>query len=139
MLKRVILALGFIFLLSACTTTPTVVLNGSELTVEIADTPETRRTGLMHRTELTKNSGMLFVYDSARSVSFWMKNTLIPLDILYFDADLKLTQIYADTPPCKSDPCPTYPSTQPTKYVLELNAGESAKIGATIGSEITLP
>lgn len=134
-----VVLLGLAALLSGCSTgEPTVTLSGQEYTIEITDTPKARRTGLMYRTELAKDSGMLFIYDSARSVSFWMKNTLIPLDILYFDADQKLQQIYADTPPCKTNPCPLYPSSQPTRYILELNAGESAEIGAKIGDELTL-
>lgn len=108
-------------------------------TVEIANTDSEREIGLMHRTELPADHGMLFVFDEPRQVSFWMKNTLTPLDILYFDADRKLMQIYANTPPCKQSECETYPSTsQSIQYALELPAGTVKQIGAKIGVEFQI-
>ena len=83
----------------------------------------------MYRTRLAANHGMLFVYKKAELRSFWMKNTRIPLDILFFDAERRLINVSADTPPCKSDPCPTYQSAAPAKYVLELNAGVVFSLG----------
>ncbi len=67
-----------------------------------------------------------------------MKNTRIPLDIMYFDKDLKLVSISADTPPCRVSRCPSYPSKAPAKYVLELNAGTAAKLGVRVGDRLTL-
>ena len=67
-----------------------------------------------------------------------MKNTKIPLDIFYFDEDLKLVNVSENTPPCRSSRCPGYPSTGPAKYVLELNAGKAAELGAKPGDELKL-
>jgi len=102
-------------------------------TVEIADTDAARERGLMFRTHLATGHGMLFVYPDAQPRYFWMKNTLIPLDILFFDARHRLINVSVDTPPCKADPCPTYASATPAKYVLELNAGAVNSLGIKTG------
>jgi len=91
--------------------------------VEIADEPHERNQGLMFRDSLKLDRGMLFVFDDERMLSFWMKNTLIPLDMLFVDADFRIVDIKENVPPCKEDPCPNYPSKKPAKYVLEVNAG----------------
>lgn len=141
MLRLTLLAL---ILLVGCTSAATqdqytVSLGEHTYTVDLAMTPAERAQGLMHRPELPDGTGMLFVYPAELpGVQFWMKNTLVPLDILYFDSDLKLTQIYADTPPCTANPCPTYPASSSTQYVLELPAGTARADGATIGQKLKL-
>ncbi|HJP97704.1 MAG TPA: DUF192 domain-containing protein [Rhodanobacteraceae bacterium] len=112
---------------------PAVTLRGHRFTVEIADTVAAREHGLMDRTAMPADHGMLFVFADAEPRTFWMKNTLIPLDILFFDSADRLVTIRADVPPCKTNPCPTYASTAPARYVLELNAGTAASIGARKG------
>jgi hypothetical protein len=117
----------------------TVSLGSSTYTVELATTPEQRARGLMHRESLPSDAGMLFVYPAELAgVEFWMKNTLIPLDILYFDKTQHLTQIYAETPPCVADPCPTYGAAQPTQYILELPSGAAARDGVTIDTYLQI-
>ncbi len=91
--------------------------------VEIADEPHELNQGLMFRENLELDRGMFFVFDDERTLSFWMKNTLIPLDMLFVDADFRIVDIKENVPPCKEDPCPSYPSKKPAKYVLEVNAG----------------
>ena len=91
--------------------------------VEIADEPHELNQGLMFRENLELDRGMFFVFDDERTLSFWMKNTLIPLDMLFVDADFRIVDIKENVPPCKEDPCPSYPSEQPAKYVLEVNSG----------------
>ncbi|MGH8400088.1 MAG: DUF192 domain-containing protein [Gammaproteobacteria bacterium] len=99
-----------------------VVIAGHAFSVEIVDTEAARERGLMFRTHMASDHGMLFMYEDAQPLTFWMKNTLIPLDILFFDAHRQLINVAANTPPCKIADCPTYASAAPAQYVLELNA-----------------
>ena len=127
--------------LSACTVHAagtTVELKGHKFDVEIADTPETRARGLMFRDSMAADHGMLFLFDRADPQAFWMKNTHIPLDILYFDENYKLVSMQERVPPCRSDPCSVYPSTGPAKYVLELNSGTAEKLGVKAGDVLTV-
>ena len=107
--------------------------------VEIADEPNERNQGLMFRENLEWDRGMFFVFDDERILSFWMKNTLIPLDMLFIDADFRIVDIKENVPPCKDDPCPSYSSEHPAKYVLEVNSGfvleNNIKIDDTISFE----
>jgi uncharacterized membrane protein (UPF0127 family) len=120
------------------TSGPAVVLHGHEIGVELATDPASREHGLMGRTRLKPDHGMLFVFPDVQPRTFWMKNTLIPLDILYFDGDRKLVSMQLDVPPCAADPCATYPSDLPARYVLELAAGRAERIGARVGDTLTL-
>ncbi|HEX7341923.1 MAG TPA: DUF192 domain-containing protein [Rhodanobacteraceae bacterium] len=115
-----------------------VVLDGHSFSVELATTDAQRAHGLMDRTQLAANHGMLFVFAQQAQQTFWMKDTLIPLDILYFDKDRKLVSMQLDVPPCKTTPCPVYPSGKPALYVLELKAGTAVKIGANTGDMLTI-
>lgn len=90
----------------------------------------------MFRTTLAANHSMLFIFPYTSQQAFWMKNTLVPLDMLFFDADRKLVSMQLDVPPCRADPCPSYPSTVPARYVLELAAGTARRIGVQIGDEL---
>jgi hypothetical protein len=118
-------------------TSPTVTLHGHAFTVEIAATPAEQEHGLMDRTSMTADHGMLFMFPDSQPRTFWMKNTLIPLDMLFFDANRHLVAIQANAQPCKADPCQLYPSNTPARYVLEINAGTAAKLGARRGDVIT--
>ena len=90
---------------------------------EIADTNESRQRGLMFREKLKENTGMIFIFDYEGKHSFWMKNTLIPLDLIWISTDKKV--VYIQTlQPCKSDPCPSYKPEIDSKYVLEVDAGK---------------
>lgn len=129
---------------SACAATPThvstpaVELHGQRFSVELATNAASRERGLMMRTSMQPGHGMLFVFSSAAPQAFWMKNTLIPLDILYFGADRKLVSMQLDVPPCKADPCSIYPSDAPARYVLELTAGSAVRIGAQVGDVLDI-
>src|SRR3989338_1452356 len=81
---------------------------------EIADTDEEMAQGLMFRTSLGKNYGMLFIYQSASAVNFWMKNTLIPLDVVFISEDFTVVKIHHAVP-CTKEPCQLYNSGQPIK------------------------
>lgn len=104
----------------------------------MARTPRERERGLMFRRELPRDQGMLFVQPPGPA-AFWMKNTYIPLDLLYFDADGRLLQIEANAPPCTTPNCPIFASDTPTvHYILEINGGEAARRGIRIGDRLRL-
>jgi len=116
-----------------------VELDGSRYAVEIADDNAERARGLMFRDQMEAGRGMLFIHDREEPQAYWMKNTRIPLDILYFDDARVLVSQQRDVPPCSAgNACPSYPSDAPARYVLELNAGEAEKLGLQDGSELTL-
>ena len=117
---------------------PTVELKGERFTVELADTQEKRALGLMFRDSLPDDHGMLFLFPAEVPQSFWMKNTRIPLDILYFDEELRLVSVSENARPCRTRRCPGYPSAGPAKYVLELNAGKAAELGVQQGDVLEL-
>lgn len=131
-----------ILIFAACTACasegPAVELGGRHFKVEIADTQEKQALGLMFRDSMPADHGMLFVFPNEAPRSFWMKNTRIPLDIMYFDKDLRMVSVSADTPPCRVSRCPSYPSKKPAKYVLELNAGVASELGVGPGDKLTL-
>jgi uncharacterized membrane protein (UPF0127 family) len=127
--------------LSACATTSGdgkwVELKGKRFEVEVADDPAERERGLMFRDEMAADHGMIFVHDSEETQSYWMKNTRIPLDIIYFDHARKLVSV-AHAPPCSlGDGCPPFPSEGPALYVLELNGGAADDLGLKPGDEIS--
>jgi len=132
------LAIAVLVCSSCVAREPYVVLNGQRFTVELAETTEKQALGLMFRDSLAADRGMLFLFPSESRRSFWMKNTRIPLDILYFDSDLALVSIAADARPCRSARCPTYPSEGAAQYVLELNAGKAAELGVRPGDVLEL-
>ena len=115
-----------------------MVLKGEKFSVELAETSEKQALGLMFREEMDDDHGMLFIFPVESIRSFWMKNTRIPLDIFYFDADLELVSVAENARPCKTRNCPTYPSAAPAKYVLELNAGKAAELGVQPGDRLKL-
>ncbi len=141
MIKKIIPMVLLILLLTGCQQNQNrVTLKGQSFLVEVADDNNSRAMGLMFREKLADDAGMLFIFPDAYRRAFWMKNTLIPLDILYFDENRILVSISEKTPPCKNTTsrCPNYPSTKPAKYVLEINAGLSEKYGFKPGDELTI-
>lgn len=133
-------ALLLMLLLSGCANAGSwVEVGGQRYRVEVADDDAERARGLMFRDELAEGSGMVFIHDREEPQAYWMKNTRIPLDILYFDSALKLVAQQRDVPPCSAgNACPSYPSNAPARYVLELNAGQAAKLGLQTGAEMRL-
>lgn len=116
---------------------PIIVLGDTRFLVELADTDEEIQVGLMFRDSLPADQGMLFMFNDESPRAFWMKNTRIPLDIVYFDSERRLLNV-ADAVPCRADPCPIYPSDGPARYVLELNAGTAARLGLKAGDRFEL-
>ncbi len=140
-MKKVVLIGCVVVLFSACQHRQhRVSLNDQSFVIELADTDNTRALGLMYREHMADDEGMLFVFPDTQTRAFWMKNTLIPLDILYFDQNQKLVSISENTPPCKNTTtrCPNYPSAKPAKYVLEINAGLSQQYGYKSGDKLII-
>ena len=107
---------------------PRVVLpDGAAIQVELANDEPTRTQGLMYRDHLADDGGMLFFFPQSGEYAFWMKNTLIPLDMVWIDDQRRIVHVKSNVPPCKADPCPNYPPNANAKYVLELAAGVAAK------------
>ena len=134
------LALLVVSSLSSCASArePWVELAGQRYAIEIADDDAERARGLMYRDAMDAGRGMLFIHDAEEPQAYWMKNTKIPLDILYFDNERRLVSQQRDVPPCSAgDRCPPYPSRAPAQYVLELNAGQAARLGLQDGALLT--
>jgi uncharacterized membrane protein (UPF0127 family) len=106
-----------------------------EITFEIADTPKLRAHGLMYRKELPKDRGMIFIFEEDAVQSFWMKNTYIPLDILFLTSDYRVIGILEDVPPYSLEPRTIGKS---GRFVVELAAGVSREFGITSGSTLQL-
>lgn len=104
--------------------------------VEVVDTEGEREKGLMFRESMPKFSGMLFVYETPQPVAFWMKNTLIPLDMLFFDAAGRLERVASNARP--HDETPIFGGND-IQYVLEINGGLAAELGIAPGAELRNP
>ncbi len=117
MKKRLILIL--LLLLVSCQHQSSVTLHEKKIFVETANTDEQRSVGLMYRTNLDPNKGMLFVYPNEDTRGFWMKNTLIPLDMIFINSHFKIIDIHS-AEPCKNE-CIPYGSAGKAQYVLEVN------------------
>jgi uncharacterized protein len=139
-----------VFLLAACGASPKASVapaatpapagprvflpSGSSYTLEVVRTPEEQAQGLMFRESLAEKTGMLFPFGDKAVHRFWMKNTMIPLDMIWMDADGKVIFVSADTPPCKADPCPSYGPDSPAASVLEIAGGKATKERIGVGS-----
>jgi uncharacterized protein len=108
--------------------------SGAVYRLELARTPEEQQQGLMFRESLPERAGMLFLFSEGSAHQFWMKNTMIPLDMIWLDRDGKVLFISADTPPCKADPCPSFGPTTPATNVLEIAGGMAKKEKIEVGS-----
>ena len=113
--------------------------NGQTILLEVAKTPQESEIGLMHRTSLAKDRGMLFLFTPPRYVQFWMKNTLIPLDMLFVSNGV-VKYIGANIPPCQADPCPSYGPKEKIQIdrVVELSAGRAAELKLKVGDRLQI-
>ena len=137
--RRGILRLApfFMLALAGCASGSWVELGGQRYAVEVADNDAERARGLMFRDSLAARDGMLFIHEREEPQAYWMKNTRIALDILYFDNARRLVTQQRGVPPCTlGNGCPPYPSNAPARYVLELNAGEAARLGLVDGVQV---
>ena len=125
---------------NACRSDPRVVIathGGSEAAfeVEVADTPSKREMGLMYRRELAADHGMLFIFPDESVLTFWMKNTPIPLDMIFIGSDLKIVGIVREAVPFTLS---ARSVGLPSRYVLEINGGAAPKRGIEVGDKIRL-
>lgn len=133
---KTLLLLLFVSLLFSCNNDYVELkLNDYSLFVEVAKTDKEREVGLMNRDSLGSNKGMIFVFDSEKRVSFWMKNTRIPLSIAYIGKDGTIYEVY-DLKPYSLEPVPSQRSS--ILYALEVNHGYFKKVGIGPGSKIDL-
>ncbi len=141
-MKKIVLALFLIITVVAI-----IILNNKEdqvcfkdrcFFIEVAQTLEERQRGLMFREELDRDKGMLFIFPVEQEASFWMKNTLIPLDIIWLNANKEVLFISENTQPCSTEKCPSINPGVKAKYVLELNAGMTQEIGLVKGDKMQL-
>lgn len=111
-----------------------------EFEVELATTDQQRKVGLMNRKSLDENKGMLFAFGSKGYINFWMKNTLIPLDIVFMDEKGFIKYIARNSQPCKAlrdSDCPLYNSQFPVQFVLEIKGGRADQLGIKEGDRAT--
>jgi len=117
-------------------------IGGEELKLEVADTPALRSRGLMGRSSLGQNGGVLFVFDQSGIYPFWMKNTLIPLDIIWLDEKGQIVYMKENAEPCSGIVdaiCRAILPGKIARYVIELNGGMVEKLGLQTGDLIELP
>jgi len=112
---------------------PVITIDSARLHVEIVQDPASRQKGLMHRQSLPEDQGMLFVFEHPQYMSFWMRNTFIPLDIAFIDADGRIVDIQSMAP---LDETKQYISAAPALYALEVNQGWFKKHGIKAGSVV---
>jgi hypothetical protein len=105
------------------------------ITADVARTAEERMKGLQFRASLGRDEGMLFVFPSSQRQSFWMKDTLIPLDIIWMDGNRRIVFLMPHVPPCETEKCPVYTPDADASYVLEINAGAAAEMGLSVGDQ----
>jgi uncharacterized membrane protein (UPF0127 family) len=116
---------------------PRVVFpDGYQVHVELATDDATRAQGLMYRGQLRDHWGMLFFFPEVSVHGFWMKNTLIPLDLIWIDEQRRVVAVRYEVPPCQADPCPSYDPGVPAKYVLEVAGGVARQHGIIDGTQL---
>lgn len=117
--------------------TATAIMGGETIELEVAQTPQQQALGLMYRKSLADNRGMLFPFEEARIAQFWMKNCLIPLDMIFLKEG-KIVEIVANAPPCQSNPCPVYGPLIPVDRVIELREGRAAQLGLKVRDSVLI-
>ena len=113
-----------------------ILPDGAAVDLELATTPEETTTGLMFRPSLPRDRGMLLLWSEERYATIWMMNVLVPLDIVFLDDAGEVIEIVADARPCAAEPCPRFTPDEPSRAVLELEAGRAAAHGVALGESV---
>jgi uncharacterized membrane protein (UPF0127 family) len=111
--------------------------SGRVLEVEVMISAQDRALGLMFRPSLPEDKGMLFIFERADFHGIWMKNCRFSIDIVWLDEERRIVHVAEGVPPCEADPCPVYEPLRRARYVLELNAGQAGREGATVGATVS--
>jgi uncharacterized membrane protein (UPF0127 family) len=119
--------------ISAVATIP----DGTQIQLEVAQTPQQQAMGLMYRQALPDNRGMLFNFPSPQPVSFWMKNVPVALDMVFLRQGV-VQYVEASAPPCTTEPCPTYGPRTLIDQVIELRSGRAAELNLKKGDKVTI-
>jgi len=118
--------------------TATATIAGQKIALEVAATPEQRRTGMIGRPQLPLKRGMLFVFDPPEPATFWTKDINHPLDMVFVYKD-RVRKITPSAPPCETEICPIYGrGAEPVQYVLELRSGAAKQLGIKRGSKVKI-
>jgi hypothetical protein len=133
-----ILIAGLIFIIYNRERKDRVCFKNNCFEVELAITHEEQMSGLMFKKSLDKDKGVLFVFPEEGEYSFWMKNTSIPLDIIWIDQNGEVVFISENTQPCQENTCPVISTDKKAKYVLEINAGVSKGISLKVGDKLEI-
>lgn len=135
------LAAGCVLAAAACATdAPRAVVHTAggarTVVVEVVDTPAARTRGLMYRQHLADGAGMLFVFDEEADHSFWMKNTFLPLDLIFVSSDRRVAGVHPNARPHSLAPIRVG---RPSRWVIEVPAGWAARAGVAVGDRVELP
>lgn len=115
-----------------------ICINENCFNAEIAETQKEREQGLMSREKLNRDEGMLFEFNNENRSGFWMKNTLIPLDIIWIGENKQIIYIYENAEPCEEEICPIIGPEVIAKYVLEINGGIAKEINLKVGDTVSI-
>lgn len=141
MLRAIVSVLSILAVFPACgfaqARTASVCVRDQCVTAEIADTPQARATGLMHRDSLAPGRGMLFVFPDEAKHAFWMMNVRFPIDMIWINRDLKIVHIENSAAACVSA-CPSYEPHAAAAYVLEVPAGFCKRNAIAVGDTVAL-
>lgn len=110
--------------------------DGTQITLELAITPDELAQGLMFRPQLPEDRGMLLIFSEERQPSIWMMNTLVALDLVYLDSNGLIVDVIPDAQPCPGEPCPRFVPKQPARAVLEIPAGTAVRHGLIPGQRL---
>jgi uncharacterized membrane protein (UPF0127 family) len=115
---------------------PLSLPSGKVLKVEVMVKDQDRAMGLMFRSSLPTDQGMLFIFEQSDFHGIWMKNCKFPIDILWLDDQKAIVHLEESVPVCKADPCPVYQPLRKASYVVELNAGQARREKAVVGKSL---